>query len=169
VARPRRAGGVPAGSAARAVEREALKLAIQEPVLAGPLFDALGPEMYREPLHAAVRTAIAEVGGAGTATAGAVWVQRVRDACADLVANALVSELAVEPLRRDGDPDPYYVRVTLAKLELVAVDARVAELKSRVQRVNPVTDKDAYLARAAELFSLEQHARALRERAAGGL
>jgi DNA primase len=169
VARPRRTGGRPAGSAARAVEREALKLAIQEPVLAGPLFDALGPEMYREPLHAAVRTAIAEVGGAGTATAGAVWVQRVRDACADLVANALVSELAVEPLRRDGDPDPYYVRVTLAKLELVAVDARVAELKSRVQRVNPVTDKDAYLARAAELFSLEQHARALRERAAGGL
>jgi DNA primase len=59
--------------------------------------------------------------------------------------------------------------VTLAKLELVTVDAKVAELKSKVQRVNPVTDKADYLARAAELFSLEQHARSLRERAAGEL
>jgi DNA primase len=54
-------------------------------------------------------------------------------------------------------------------VELVTVDAQVAELKSKVQRVNPVTDKTAYLSLAAELFSLEQHARALRERATGGL
>jgi len=32
-----------------------------------------------------------------------------------------------------------------------------------------VTSKDQYLALAGELFSLEQHARALREQAAGGL
>jgi DNA primase len=156
-------------NAATMVEREAVKLAIQEPVLAGPLFDALGVEAYHHPLHAAIRTAIAEAGGAASATSGAVWVQRVRDACPDLAAAAMVGELAVEPLRLAGDPDPHYVRVTLARLELVTVDARVAELKSRVQRVNPVTDKEAYLGLAAELFSLEQHARALRERATGGL
>jgi hypothetical protein len=45
----------------------------------------------------------------------------------------------------------------------------LAELKSRVQRLNPVTHKDDYLAMAGELFSLEQHARALREQAIGGL
>jgi DNA primase len=167
VARPRGRG--PVVNPATVVEREALKLAIQEPVLAGPLFDALGMEAYHHPVHASVRTAIADAGGAASATAGPGWVQRVRDACPDLAANALVSELAVEPLRIDGEPDPNYVRVTLAKLELVTVDARVRELKSRVQRLNPVTDKDVYLARAAELFSLEQHARALRERATGGL
>jgi DNA primase len=167
-ARPSRAArSTPAP--ATVVEREALKLAIQEPVLAGPLFDALGVQAYHHPLHAAVRTAIAGAGGAGTATSGAAWVQRVRDACPDLAAAALVGELAVEPLRSAGEPDPQYVRVTLARLELVTVDARVAELKSRVQRVNPVTDKEEYLAGAAELFSLEQHARALRERATGGL
>lgn len=151
------------------VEREALKLALQEPVLAGPLFDALGEEAYHHPVHQAIRNAVAEAGGAASASAGPAWVQRVREACTDLAAAALVGELAVEPLRRDGEPDPGYVRVTLAKLELVTVDARLAELKSRVQRVNPVTDKEQYLARAAELFSLEQHARALRERATGGL
>jgi DNA primase len=152
---------------ATVVEREALKLALQEPVLAGPVFDTLGVEAYHHPLHAAIRTAIAEAGGCAGATSGVVWVQRVRDACVDLGAGALVNELAVEPLRLDGEPDPHYVGVTLAKLELVTVDARVAELKSKVQRVNPVTGKDEYLALAGALFSLEQHARALRERAAG--
>jgi DNA primase len=169
VPRPRGRGQGPTANRATAVEREALKLAIQEPVLAGPLFDALGVEAYHDPLYAAIRTAVADAGGATAAASGPVWVQRVRDACADLAAAAMVSELAVEPLRRDGDPDPHYVRVTLAKLELVTVDAKVSELKARVQRVNPVTDRDVYLARAAELFSLEQHARALRERAVGGL
>jgi len=165
-ARPRRGAVV---NPATLVEREALKLALQEPVLAGPVFDALGVAAYHHPLHAAIRTAIAEAGGCTSATSGPVWVQRVRDACPDLAANALVSELAVEPLRLDGDPDPHYLGVTLARLELVTVDAQVAERKSKVQRVNPVTDKPAYLSLAAELFSLEQHARALRERATGGL
>lgn len=164
-ARPR-AGTV---NPATLVEREALKLALQEPALAGPVFDALGAEAYHHPLHTAIRTAVAEAGGCTGAGSGAVWVQRVRDACPDLGASALASELAVEPLRCDGDPDPHYLGATLAKLELVLVDAQVAELKSKVQRVNPVTEKQTYLSLAAELFSLEQHARALRERATGAL
>jgi DNA primase len=151
------------------VEREALKLALQSPVLAGPMFDALGAEVYRYPVHAAVRAAIEEAGGAAGAVSGVVWVERVRDACADLAAKALVGELAVEPLHLDGEPDPRYVQVTLARLELGSVTARIRELKSKVQRLNPVSNKDEYLALAGELFSLEQHARALREQAAGGL
>lgn len=169
---PRRPIGPP-GSAADGsqamVEREALKLALQVPVLAGPMFDALGAEVYRHPVHAAVRAGIEEAGGAAGAVSGVVWVERVRDACADLAAKALVGELAVEPLRLDGDPDPRYVQVTLARLELGSVVSRVRELKSKVQRKNPVTEKDEYLAMAGELFSLEQHARALRDQAAGGL
>ncbi|MBX6355034.1 MAG: DNA primase [Micromonosporaceae bacterium] len=151
------------------VEREALKLALQEPVLAGPMFDALGADVYRYPVHAAIREAIEQAGGAAGAVSGVVWVERVRDACADLAAKALVGELAVEPLRLDGDPDPRYVQITLARLELGSVTARVRELKSKVQRLNPVSNKDEYLTLAGELFSLEQHARALRDQAVGGL
>jgi DNA primase len=151
------------------VEREALKLALQVPVLAGPMFDALGAHVYLDPVHAAVREGIAEAGGAATATAGAVWIERVRDACVDLAAQALVGELAVEPLRLDGEPEPGYVAVTLARLQLAAVRAQIRDLKSKVQRVNPVTNQDEYLALAGELFSLEQHARGLREQAVGGL
>jgi DNA primase len=150
------------------VEREALKLALQEPVLAGPMFDALGPEVYVHPVHQAVREAITEGGGAASAASGAVWIERVRDACTDLGGRALVGELAVEPLRIDGEPDPRYVSITLARLEWGSVTTRIRDLKSRVQRINPVANKDEYFALFGELLSLEQHARALREQAAGG-
>ncbi|MGW4461548.1 DNA primase [Micromonospora sp. NPDC004704] len=150
------------------VEREALKLALQEPVLAGPMFDALGPEVYLHPMHHGVREAITEAGGAASAASGAVWIERVRDACTDLGGRALVGELAVEPLRIDGDPDPRYVSITMARLEWGAVTTRIRDLKSKVQRINPVANKDEYFALFGELLSLEQHARALREQAAGG-
>ncbi|WP_433686936.1 DNA primase [Micromonospora carbonacea] len=180
------ASGQPAGGAAAAparaarpapgadspmslVEREALKLALQEPVLAGPMFDAVEAAEYHHPVHVAVREAIAAAGGAATAAQGAVWVEAVRDACADLAAQALVGELAVEPLRIDGEPDPRYVSVTIARLQWGSVTGRIRDLKSKIQRVNPVSNKDEYFALFGELLSLEQHARALREQAAGGL
>ncbi|KIR60621.1 DNA primase [Micromonospora haikouensis] len=151
------------------VEREALKLALQEPVLAGPMFDAVEAAEYQHPVHVAVREAIAAAGGAAAATQGAVWVEAVRDACADLAAQALVGELAVEPLRIDGEPDPRYVSVTIARLQWGSVTGRIRDLKSKIQRINPVSNKDEYFALFGELLSLEQHARALREQAAGGL
>ncbi|HEX6501378.1 MAG TPA: DNA primase [Micromonosporaceae bacterium] len=169
-AQPQRAPErVPADSPQLVVEREALKLAIQSPVLAGPAFDAIDASAYGHPVHAAVRQAIADAGGASGATSGADWVQRVRDACPDLAGQALVVELAVEPPHVAGEPDPRYLGVTLARLQLPSVTRRIRELKSKVQRLNPVTSRDEYLQLAGELFSLEQHARALREQAVGGL
>ncbi|MEU4422773.1 DNA primase [Actinoplanes sp. NPDC024001] len=158
-----------ADSPQRLVEREALKLALQEPVLAGPMFDALGPENYGDAVLQAVREAVTHAGGASSATGGAVWIEKVRDSCADLGGQVLVSELAVEPLYVDGPVDPRYVQITLARLQGGALATRIRDLKSKVQRLNPVTHKDQYLALAGELFSLEQQARALREQAAGGL
>ncbi|MEU1604421.1 DNA primase [Micromonospora matsumotoense] len=160
----------PAGDSPESmVEREALKLALQEPVLAGPMFDAVEAAEYRHPVHVAVRTAIAAAGGVAVAAGGAVWIEAVRDACEDLAAQALVGELAVEPLRLDGEPDPRYVSSTLAQLQWGSVTARIRDLKSKIQRINPVNQKDEYFALFGELLSLEQHARALREQAAGGL
>ncbi|MEU1844579.1 DNA primase [Micromonospora sediminicola] len=151
------------------VEREALKLALQEPVLAGPMFDAVEAGDYQHPVHLAVRAAVAAAGGASGATGGAVWIEQVRDACDDLASQALVGELAVEPLRIDGEPDPRYVSVTMARLQWSSVTGRIRDLKSKIQRINPVSNKDEYFALFGELLSLEQHARALREQAAGGL
>jgi DNA primase len=154
----------------RLVERESLKLALQEPVLAGPMFDVVGAEDYGDGIYRAIRAAIAEAGGASSVSSGGVvWIEKVRDACDDLAGKGLISELSVEPLRVDGVVDPRYVQVTLARLQVGSVTTRIRDLKSKVQRLNPVAHKDDYLALAGELFSLEQQARALRDQAAGGL
>jgi len=151
------------------VERETLKLALQEPALAGPMFDVVDHTAYAHPVHEAVRLAITEAGGAASATSGPGWIESVRDACADLGAQAIVGELAVEPLRVDGDPTPGYVAVQLAQLQLFALNRRIADAKSRLQRVNPVTNQEEYNQLFGELVSLEQHARALREQTSGGI
>ena len=164
-----RPAAAPVDSPQRMVEREALKLALQVPVLAGPMFDSLGPEMYLDPVHVALREGVVEAGGAASAVAGAVWIEAVRDACPDLAAKALVGELAVEPLRIDGEPDPRYVAVTLARLEFAATKRRIGELKSKLQRINPVANQAEHLQLFGELVSLEQHARALQEQAVGAL
>ena len=76
----------------------------------------------------------------------------------------------MEPLRYPGaEPDPRYVAVQLARLQLPAVTRRIAELKSKLQRLNPVDHVDEHLRLFGELVPLEQHARALREQAVGGL
>ncbi|WP_238012005.1 DNA primase [Dactylosporangium sp. AC04546] len=154
-------------SAEALVEREALKLALQQPVLAGPMFDAVGAETYAHPAYQSLRVAIAEAGGASSASGGgAVWIEQVREACVDLAASALVTELAVEPLRLDGDPDPRYVEATIIRLQLPALNRTIADLKSKLQRINPVSNADEHLRLFSELVSLEQHARALRDRGA---
>jgi DNA primase len=166
---PRPGRAAPAGGPQGLVEREALKLALQLPVLAGPMFDAVPAECYLDPVARAVREAVAEAGGAASAVAGVVWVERVRDACPDLAGKALVGELAVEALRLAAEPDPRYVAVTLARLQLPVANRRIQDLKSRLQRLNPVTHVDEHLRLFGELVSLEQHARALREQAVGAL
>ena len=167
---PSRAPRVDPGrdSPRRIVEREALKLAIQAPALAGPMFDSVPADAYGDPVHAAVRTAVDKAGGASRAAAGPVWTEAVRAACDDLAGQALVAELAVEPLRIESEPDPRYVSVVLARLQLPAVDQRLRELKSRLQRLNPITQVDEHLRLFGELVPLEQHARALRDQAVGG-
>ncbi|MFI5491743.1 DNA primase [Actinoplanes sp. NPDC051859] len=158
-----------ADSPQRHVEREMLKLALQQPVLAGPMFDALEADAYGDPVLREVRAAIEAAGGTASATGGVVWIEAVRDACQDLGGKALIGELAVEPLRVDGEADLRYVQVHLARLQAGAVTARIKELKSKVQRLNPVAHKEEFNALVGELFSLEQHARALRDQAAGAL
>jgi DNA primase len=151
------------------VEREALKLAIQSPVLAGPVFDAVDGSYYTHESHRAIRAAIAAAGGACSGVAGVEWINTVRDGCPDLSSQMLVLELAVEPMRVDGEPDSAYLHVVLARLQLAGLKQRIDEVKSKLQRINPVTEKEEYHSRFADLLALEQHSRALKEQAAGGL
>jgi len=154
---------------ALSVEREALKLGVQQPVLAGPLFDAVDEDAYTHAVYQAIRRAIEAAGGAVAGTSGPEWVEKVIQGCDDLVARASVSELAVEPLHSPGEPDPRYVTMVLARLQELAVTRQIQQLKSRVQRVNPVEEPDEHARLFGELVALEQHKRGLREQAIGGL
>jgi DNA primase len=81
----------------------------------------------------------------------------------------LITALAVEALPSVGEPDPRWTASLLAGVQEPSVAARINAIKSRLQRTNPVEQTEAYNKLFGELVALEQHRRALRERAAGGL
>lgn len=143
-------------------QREAIKLALQYPVLAGPYFDAIDETPYSDDTLRAIRVAISSLGGAASTEGGANWMAAVSEACSDLAAQALVAELAVESLNVDGDPDISYVRPMLARLQLPLVEQEVSQLKIKLQRVNPVDNQDEYMRLFGQLVNLEQHARSLK-------
>ncbi len=146
------------------VQREALKLALQSPVHAGPVFDSVDESAYTHPAYVALRQAVAAAGGAGAGVAGPVWVDKVSAACTDEIARGLTAELAVEPLRTDDEPDVFYATTILSRLQEMAVTRQIAELKSKLQRVNPVEEADRYTRLFGELVALEQHRISLREK-----
>ena len=150
-----------------AVEREVLKLAVQVPQLAGPVFDALDEASFTEPTYAAIRRALAAAGGVATARSGPAWVERISEYCADLVAKSTLTELAVERLRTNGEPDERYVASQLARLRELGVSRQIKVLRSKLQRVNPIEEPDEHVRLFGELVALEQFNRGLREQALG--
>ena len=141
------------------VEREALKLAVQRPALLGPAFDALDPICFTAPAYADVRDAIAKAGGAGSTAGGDAWVSAVLEAASDDAVRSLLTELVVEPLFTSTEPDVRYAEAQLARLRVRALDRQIAELKSRLQRVNPIEQGSEHNKLFTELIMLEKRRR----------
>jgi DNA primase len=99
----------------------------------------------------------------GVAAADAQWVSRLRESTADERVRSLLSALAVEPLLTAKEPDAGYVAQHVNRLRELTVMRRIAELKSRLQRTNPVEQAADYNKMFGELVALEQHRRNLRE------
>jgi DNA primase len=150
------------------VEREALKLAVQRPALCGPEFDALGADAFTAPVHGSVFTLIAACGG--TASRGGTpreWAARLREQAPNERAQAFVTALAVEPLRRISEPDEKYADALLAQVGQLAVSREIASVKARLQRMNPVDEQAGYNRMFGDLVGLEKRRKALLDRAAG--
>ena len=148
------------------VEREALKLAVQRPALCGPEFDALGADAFIAPVHRAVFTLIAECGG--TSSGGGSprqWTAQLREQAPNERAQAFVTALAVEPLRRE--PDEKYADALLAQVAQLAVSREITSVKARLQRMNPVEEQAGYNRTFGDLVGLEKRRKALLDRAAG--
>jgi DNA primase len=151
------------------IEREVLKLALQRPALAGPVFDGLDAGCFTAPAYAAVRAAIVAAGGTATAVGGTAWIERVRAASETDSVRGLVTELAVEALQTNDEDDPRYAASLLARVEEMDLTRQITDLKSKVQRVNPVESPEEYNRLFGELIVLERNKIGLRERAMGTL
>jgi DNA primase len=117
-----------------------------------------------------VAEAVAGAGGAAAATVtGPAWLDLVAAQCPRESARAMLTALAVEPMRSVGEGDSVYVNAVLARLQEMATVRRVASLKSKLQRMNPVEEAEEYTKVFGQLVALEAQARSLRERAMGGL
>ena len=150
------------------IEWDVLKVAMQHPSLVGAAFDELDDQDFTHPWLAAVRTAMAKTGGPVTAAPGEAWVVAVRDAMGNDPAAAVVSALAVDPLRLGRDPDETYARALLARLQELTCLRRIADLKSKLQRTNPIDRTDDYNRMFGELIALERYRAELREKAISG-
>ncbi len=154
------------------VERQALKLAIQRPALCGPVFDELPSAIFSVPAHVAVCDLIAANGGVTSATSAREWSQRLRAAAPNDNARGFVTRLAVEPLEvpgPTGEPDAKFAEAVLARVEELAVSRDIASIKSRLQRLSPVSETADYNRMFGDLVALEQRRKVLSERASGAL
>jgi DNA primase len=148
-----------------ALERETLKLVVQEPAAVGRTARDVGANDFTHPTYRAVWQLVEQAGGLGVAEVG--WAARLRDLATEPAVSAAVSALAVEPLPSRKGADEAFVANTVYRLQEITAQRRIAALKSRLQRTNPVEQATDYNKMFGELTALEQHRRQLRDLALG--
>jgi DNA primase len=149
------------------LERETLKLVLQHPMTIGRTTGDVGPDDFTHPTYRAVWELVAAAGGPGAGAGDPTWAARLRDAATDPATSSTVSALAVEPLPTAKEPDAAYVALHVFRLLELTTMRRIADVKSRLQRTNPVEHATEYNRMFGELAALEQHRRTLRDRTVG--
>ena len=146
------------------IERETLKLVIQHPMTIGRITGDVGTNDFTHPTYRGVWELVAAAGGPGAGAGDPGWANRLRDAATDPAVSSAISALAVEPLLTAKEPDASYVALHVFRLLELTTMRRISDLKSRLQRTNPVEHPAEYNKMFGELAALEQHRRTLRER-----
>ena len=146
-------------------EREAIKLALQEPAAAGDYFDGLSEDAFTNDAYRSVFQALAKAGGTAAAGVGGVeWIATVAGEMLDYSGRNFVSELAVEEIISDLEM-PDHADKVLSRLQEQRVGNEIAQLKARLQRMRPTDDEQAYNSLFSDLVALEQARRDLNDRA----
>jgi len=152
------------------LERETLKLVVQQPEVVAPHVADVGANDFTHPAYRVVWETIAALGGSAAAPEPEVWVAKLRDALAGVEHSTILIQvlnaLAVEPVRSTAADDAYAAANVNRLLELTVL-RRIAEVKSKLQRTNPVDEATEYNRMFGELVALESRRRSLRDRAIG--
>ena len=149
------------------IERLALVVALQYPQHVPATFDGLDEDAFATPAWRAVHAAVRAAGGVGTGRGlgGSRWVESVVEEAGDAV-GPLVTELAVAPVPEDRENViAAYVADVVRKVIDLGLTRRIADAKSRVQRLDPAADAEAYRIAFERLVAIEKERRELRDSA----
>ncbi|MSZ15813.1 MAG: DNA primase, partial [Actinobacteria bacterium] len=128
------------------LEREVLKVKLQLPALATGWVD-LEEAAFSFPLYDQLRKLIDQQ--------SELNIQALLDNSDSDELKSLITELTVEPIRTDGEVSDRYINSIFARLREVALSRVIAEIKSTLQRINPVENDAQYQEIFAKLVDME--------------
>jgi DNA primase len=140
------------------LEREVLKVKLQLPALATGWID-LEEAAFSFPLYDQLRKLIDQQ--------SELNIQALLDNSNSDELKSLITELTVEPIRTDGEVSDRYINSIFARLREVALSRVIAEIKSTLQRINPVENDEQYQEIFAKLVDMEAARRVQKELALG--
>ena len=140
------------------LEREVLKVKLQLPDLAHGWVD-LEDSAFSFPLYDQLRKLIDQQ--------PVLNIQELIDKSDSDELKSLITELTVEPIRTDGEVSDRYITSIFARLREVALSRLIAEIKSTLQRLNPVENDAQYQEIFTELVGMEAARRVQKELALG--
>jgi len=140
------------------LEREVLKVKLQITDLASSWVD-LESNAFSYPLYDQLRRFIDANDGFTT--------ESLLEKCESEELKTLVTELTVEPIRTDGEVSERYINSIIARLREVALSRSIAEIKSTLQRLNPVENDAQYQEIFGQLVAMEAARRVQKELALG--
>ncbi len=140
------------------LEREVLKVKLQISGLASSWVD-LEENAFSYPLYDQLRKLIDANDGFTT--------ESLLEKCESDELKTLVTELTVEPIRTDGEVSERYINSIIARLREVALSRSIAEIKSTLQRLNPVENDAQYQEIFGQLVAMEAARRVQKELALG--
>lgn len=149
------------------VERESLKLALQSPELVSGWFGSVEAAAFTNTAYEQVFSAMVAAGGPPPLEDSG-WISAVLEQCPDDATRSVVRALAVElPRAVVGDDhatvDVRFAENVLSRLLELDASRRLSQVKSRLQRINPVENAEEYRRLFADVLALEQYRRQLRE------
>lgn len=140
------------------LEREVLKARLQMPELV-TTWSEIEAAAFTHPAYIEMKKIIEEQKSSTIAI----------DDIADERMKTLFTELTVEPIRSDGEVSARYIESIVARLREVGISRAIADLKSNLQRLNPLENPDEYNSAFAALVALETTRRGLHELSIGSL
>ena len=140
------------------LEREVLKARLQMPDLV-TTWSEIEPAAFTHPAYIQMKDVI------NSEKSPSISI----DDISDERIKTLFTELTVEPIRSDGEVSARYIESIVARLREVGISRAIADLKSNLQRLNPVENPDEYNSAFAALVALETARRGLHELSIGSL